>query len=362
MNIYQKEFKNGKSIFEINLSKIKNNYFLLKKLSNHSEVSAVIKSNAYGCGAEIISKLLYKNGCKFFFVAKLDEAIDLRKVLPKNIKIAVLDGFLNQDIQIWKNLSILPVCNNLNQFKLSQKLNLKSVIHYDTGMNRLGLDCKEVEYLKNNANQFEIKNIELIMSHFACSDNKNSPLNNIQIEKFKKIENVFPSVSMSIANSHGIFLGEKALFNMTRPGIALYGYLNYHQEALKPSARLLSPILQIRKANKGETVGYDASVKLERNSILGILGLGYADGIKRALGNVSNIFLGKYKIPIVGRISMDTLTVDLSSIPSGKLDKLSYIPLIDDHYNILDVANNCNTIPYEIMTSIGSRVKRVYIQ
>jgi len=362
LNIYENELKYGKSIFEINLSKIKKNYSILKKLSHKSEISSVIKSNAYGCGSKIISKLLYKNGCKFFFVAKLDEAIELRNVLPKHVKIAVLDGFINQDYQIWKSLSILPVCNNLDQFKSCQKLNLKSVLHYDTGMNRLGLDDKEIEYIINHSHDFESKNIELIMSHFACSDNKKSPLNNIQINKLKNIEGLFPKVPKSLANSHGIFLGQKALFNLTRPGIALYGYLNYHQKKLHPSVRILAPILQIRRGKKGETVGYDATVKLKKDTVIGVLGLGYSDGIKRNIGNITNVFLGEYKIPILGRISMDTLTVDLSQIPSGKFNKLSYIPLIDNYYSILDLAKSCKTIPYEIMTSIGSRVKRVYIQ
>ena len=358
---YNKYFLRGLAVQEINLSNLSKNYNILSKLSKPGIASAVIKSNAYGCGLKETGKNLLKDGCKLFFVAKIDEGIELRKFLSKESKIAVFDGYLDYQDNLWKEHDLIPVCNTVEQAELASKNNILFMLHIDTGMNRLGLSTKEAEILMKDKSKLNSNNLILIISHFVCSDNKESRYNNFQIKEFKNLNNFHPDVKRSIANSHGIFLGSNAVFDITRPGIALYGYINNKNYKLFPTVNLYAPILQIREPNIGETVGYDATYKINKNSTLGILGLGYADGLKRCIGSRKKLSLGEYKIPILGRVSMDTIIVDFSKIPQSILDTINHIPLIDDCYGISDLAKDCDTIPYEILTSFGNRIKKVYV-
>jgi len=358
---YNKYFLRGLAVQEINLSNLSKNYNILSKLSKPGIASAVIKSNAYGCGLKETGKNLLKDGCKLFFVAKIDEGIELRKFLSKKSKIAVFDGYLDYQDNLWKEHDLIPVCNTVEQAELASKNNILFMLHIDTGMNRLGLSTKEAEILMKDKSKLNSNNLILIISHFVCSDNKESRYNNFQIKEFRNFDNFHPEVKRSIANSHGIFLGSNAVFDITRPGIALYGYINNKNYKLFPTVNLYAPILQIREPNIGETVGYDATYKINKNSTLGILGLGYADGLKRCIGSRKKLSLGEYKIPILGRVSMDTIIVDFSKIPQSILDTINHIPLIDDCYGISDLAKDCDTIPYEILTSFGNRIKKVYV-
>ena len=357
---YDKEFNQGKSILEINLKKISRNYKILSDLSNPSETGAVVKANAYGCGIEKVGKLLSNNGCEFFFVAKIEEGIELRKYISYSKKIAVFDGYLEPNHSLWKEHNLIPVCNTVYQAIEASKNNIIFMLHIDTGMNRLGLSIEEANDLLLNKKKLNYKNLVLILSHFACSDDKLSKFNSIQIREFNKFNYYFPQIKRSLSNSHGILLGNESKFDLTRPGIALYGYINNEDYNLSPTVSLYSPILQIRKPNIGETVGYDAIYKITKKSVLGILGLGYADGLKRCINSRNILRIGKYRVPILGRVSMDTIVVDLSEIPSKKINELIHIPIIDHNYGIKEMARDCSTIPYEIMTSFGSRIKRVY--
>ena len=359
---YEKIYNSGNSIIEIDLTKLSSNYKELCFLSTPGKTSAVLKADAYGCGIKKISKALYNEGCRKFFVAKIDEAIELRAILSHDdVEIAVLDGLLYKKAEYWSNYKILPVCNSVDQLNFAIYENLKYILNSDTGMNRLGLTSNETISLITSKKIIESENLNLIMSHLACSDNLESKKNDAQIDEFNKIQKYFPNTPKSLANSHGIWLGKKALYDLTRPGIALYGYTNFTNNKIKPVVRLLAPILQIRNPEIGETVGYDATYKINKKTIIGILGIGYADGLMRCIGNRKNLYLGKYKIPIVGRVSMDTLTVDFSQIPSSILSNARFIPLIDDNYEVSDLAKDCNTISYEILTSFSKRIQRVYI-
>ena len=357
---YNKEFNQGKSILEISLKNISKNYRILLDLSKPSEIGAVVKANAYGCGIEHVGKLLSNIGCEFFFVAKLEEGIELRKHISYSKKIAIFDGYLEPNHSLWKEYNLIPVCNTVDQVKQASKNNIIFMIHIDTGMNRLGLSITEANDLLLNKSKLNHKNLVLILSHFACSDNKLSKLNSIQIREFNKFNYYFPKIKRSISNSHGIFLGNEAKFDLTRPGIALYGYTNNEDYKLSPAVSLYSPILQIRHPNIGETVGYDASYKITKKSVIGTLGIGYADGLKRCINSRNLLRIGKYKVPILGRVSMDTIVVDLTEIPSEIINKLNHIPIIDSNYTLKEMAKDCSTVPYEIMTSFGSRIKRVY--
>ncbi|MFL2813497.1 MAG: alanine racemase [Candidatus Puniceispirillales bacterium] len=357
---YIKEFNQGKSILEISLKNISKNYRVLLDLSKPSETGAVVKANAYGCGIERVGKLLSNIGCEFFFVAKLEEGVELRKYISYSKKIAVFDGYLEPYDSLWKEYNLIPVCNTVHQAIEASKNNIIFMLHIDTGMNRLGLSISEANNLLLNKTKLNHKNLVLILSHFACSDNKLSKLNSIQIRELNKFNYYFPKIKRSISNSHGIFLGNESKFDLTRPGIALYGYTNNENYNLSPAISLYSPILQIRHPNVGETVGYDASYRIKKKSVLGTLGIGYADGFKRCINSRNSLRVGKYRVPILGRVSMDTIVVDLSEIPSKIMSKLNHIPIIDSNYSLKEMADDCSTIPYEIMTSFSSRIKRVY--
>ena len=358
---YNKYFLRGLAVQEINLRNLSKNYNILSELSKPGIAAAVIKANAYGCGLKETGKTLLKEGCKLYFVAKIDEGIELRKFLSKKSKIAVFDGYLNYQENFWKEYGLIPVCNTVQQAELASKNNIKFMLHIDTGMNRLGLSVKEAKNLMKDKDKINSNNLMLIISHFVCSDNKESKYNGLQIKRLKNFKNFYPNVKRSISNSHGIFLGSNAIFDITRPGIALYGYINNKNYKLFPTVNLYAPILQIRETNIGDTVGYDATYKINKKSTLGILGLGYADGLKRCIGSRKRLSLGEFKVPILGRVSMDTIIVDLSKIPQSILDKINHIPLIDDSYDISDLAKDCGTIPYEILTSFGKRIKKVYV-
>ena len=189
---YNKEFNQGKSILEINLRNISKNYKVLSDLSKPSETSAVVKANAYGCGIEHVGKLLSNIGCEFFFVAKLEEGIELRKHISYSKKIAVFDGYLEPNHSLWKEYNLIPVCNTVHQAIEASKNNIIFMLHIDTGMNRLGLSISEANNLLLNQTKLNHKNLVLILSHFASSENKLSKFNSIQIRELNKFNYYFP--------------------------------------------------------------------------------------------------------------------------------------------------------------------------
>ncbi len=361
MNTYSKEFNQGITIIEINLKYISQNYKTLCHLSKPGDTAAVVKANAYGCGINKVAKTLSQEGCNIFFVAKLSEGLELRKHVPKSKMIAIFDGYLDQDKKLWNQFNLTPVCNTTEQVISASNDEIKYMIHIDTGMNRLGLSVKDAHKLFKNHKQINHHHLVLILSHFVCSDNRKSELNCKQVKIFNEFNNYFPHIKRSMSNSHGIFLGDKARFHLSRPGIGLYGYTNNKDHNLKPTISVYSPILQVRRPNIGETVGYDATYKITKKSILGVLGLGYADGLKRCINSRKELSLGKYNVPILGRVSMDTVIIDLTKIPEKILNNTNHVPIIDENYSIFEMARDCSTIPYEIMTSFGNRLKRVYI-
>ena len=361
LNLYNKEFKQGNAILEINLKKITKNYLFLSKFNKPGFTAAVVKADAYGCGVKEVCPILSKSGCNFFFVAKFEEGLELRKYLPNSKTIAIFDGYLNPTNSLWKKNNLVPVCNTVDQVLNASKDNIPFMLHVDTGMNRLGLSCEEAKILFESS-KLNFKKLILILSHFACSDNKNSKLNDLQLNSFRSFNEYYPKITRSLSNSHGIFLKNKLKDEVSRPGIALYGYVNDDKINLDNTINLYAPILQIRYPNIGETVGYDAIYKITKKTKLGVLGVGYADGLKRCINKRKKLKVGEFSIPIVGRVSMDTIVVDLSLIPNKLLDEINHIPLIDNKYSIKNMAKDCSTIPYEIMTSFGKRLKKVYIK
>jgi alanine racemase len=348
------------AILEVNLKKLISNYKYLSSLSKINFTGATVKANAYGLGDIIIIKTLYKEGCRHFFVANIFEAINIRKSF-KHGYIYVLNGVKKDDLEkIKQKKNIIPIINSLeylNKIK-SYKINIKFGIHIDTGINRLGIPVNDLKQIKISKN---IK-IILIMSHLASADEKKNLYNIKQTLSFKRITNLFFGLTKkSLSNSLGMTLGDEFHYDITRPGIALYGghYNTKLRNKIKPVVKLKAEILQIKKLSKNQYVGYNQTFYSKRNMTIAILGIGYADGISRILSNIGYAYFKKFKFKIIGRVSMDTVTIDITN--ATKFVKVGMlVDLINYENDIEKLAKKCGTISNEILTSISTRVKRVY--
>ena len=358
------------TFLDIKIGSVIKNYKKIKnRVSNNCIVAATVKADAYGLGIKPIAKSLIKNGCNTFFVATLTEAVILRGI-NKRILIYVLNGLNDNSTEIFYKQNIIPVVNNLAQLKkaetFSSKRNkpLKIAIHFDTGMSRLGIDKDETKILlKNKKSLVRSSHIELIMSHLACADNSKSSKNSIQLKKFKKISKYFPKTKLSLSNSAGILLGKKYHFDLVRPGISLYGgncslkkNNNYNHVIF-----LKAKIIQKRIINKGETIGYGSTYKAKRRMLVGTIPIGYGDGFNRLFSNNIELYYKNKKVRIVGRVSMDLITIDLTKFKKNQVSENDYVELINSKNNVDYLSKIIKTIPYEILTSLGNRYQRRYI-
>ena len=358
------------TFLDINLRAIKKNYKIIKnKIGKHCTAAATVKANAYGLGIRKVIPSLVDSGCKNFFVATTDEAIELRKI-NKKIKIFILNGLILKNIKLIKKYNLIPIINNLSQlrrieyFQNKNNTNIKIALHFDTGMSRLGLDESETKYLiQNKYKLLKFSKLVLVMSHLACADNPKSELNKKQLLKFLNLRKHFPTVPLSLSNSAGILLGKKYHFDMVRPGISLYGgHCRLNERKIYHNVvTLKSKLIQVREIKKNDSIGYGATYKAKTKMKIGTLSLGYADGINRLFSNNLNIHYKSKKIKVVGRISMDLITLDLSNISKNeKLDKI-ILDIISDNNSINKISKLINTIPYEILTNLGKRYHRRYI-
>jgi len=335
------------STLYINLAAIRDNYLLLKSKAKGAETAAVVKANGYGLGMQEIAKTLKKAGCKKFFVATLNEALELRK-LDKTSEILAFNGIRKGQEKIFREHKITPVLNTLEEAELWEKNsnNLPAALHVDTGMNRLGISRKEAENLESKIN------VKYLMSHLACADTPNHPKNTEQLKAFRHIAAHFPGAKKSLANSAGIFLGKDYHFDLTRPGIALYAGAN-------TVVTLKAKIIQVRKIDRRESVGYGATASVEKGSVIATLPVGYADGYLRVLGNISHCFIGGIKVPVIGRVSMDLITLDVTKVKNPKVGM--EVELIGGNISVDEIASQAGTISYEILTRLGARFSRKYI-
>ena len=362
--------ENGPAILEVDLSAIGRNWKLLKEKHHGKAVAAVVKANAYGLGVEEVSATLADAGCSHFFVATLPEAIELRQTLTSQF-IYVFDGVQPGEEIAFLDYNIVPVLNSTAQFErweaIAQETEAAaSVLHIDTGMNRLGISIDEAEKLAMTPERLEATQVRFIMSHLACASNPDSPLNAMQLERFDHIRRCFPNLPASLANSAGILLDEHYHHDLGRPGCALYGINPFDGQTpcpVEPVVTLSAPILQIRTTlEENEPVGYGADVTVPKGTRIATVGIGYADGIHRILsGKDFYGFIGNHKAPVIGRISMDLMTLDVSHIPEASLSEATRVELINNQQTVNDVAELAGTIGYEIFTSIKARVSRVYV-
>ncbi len=347
---------NESGILNINTKNLIYNYNFFKKLKKNLIVAPTIKADAYGLGDQKIFKLLIKEGCKHFFVATLSEGLKLNNK-NKLIKIYVLNGLQNYTLNKFSNANLIPVVNSIEEYKRIKNTYIDYAIHIDTGINRLGISFEEFRKI-----DFKNDKIKLIISHLSSSDEYKIKYNIKQRKLFNSlIKNKSKDVIFSLANSHGSILNKKYLFDMIRPGIGIYGCFENKQleKKIKNVVNLKGKIIQIKDLEKDQFIGYNRTYKTQTKTKVAIIGLGYEDGIPRSLSNKGFVYFKKYKFKILGRISMDSFTIDISKC-SHVLKVGMYVDIINEEHKVDKFAKKCKTITYEVLTSIGNRVYRNY--
>ena len=365
----------GAALININLNALKANYQYLDSCSAPKcTTGAAVKADAYGLGMVPVSHALYDIGCQHFFVAQADEAIKLRlSFAEKPCHIFVLEGPKAHELRDYQAYKLTPVINTVDQiehlvsFNRSNFSSLSSALHIDTAMSRLGLAPSDIHRLTEHLTAGGNLPVCLVMSHLACADN---PLHSLNIEQLNMFSNLAAQIEhtpKSLANSAGILLEERYHFDLTRPGISLYGAMTdpaKKDTQLKSVLNWQAEILQIREIEKGESVGYGADFTSETAMKLATIGVGYADGYARALyqpeqNRVALVGIGGHAAPLVGRISMDLIVADVSKIPDSVLQKSAYADLIWSGYPLEQMALDSQTIAYEVMTGLGGRVSDI---
>lgn len=359
------------SVAVINLDNVAYNYHKIEdELAKGSIVSAVVKGNSYGFGAIPISKRLYKEGCRNFFVATINEGIEIRNTLPyKDARIFVLSGVFEHTEDILMKYDLIPVLNNWNQtdlwIKRAKALNKKLdvVVHVDTGMSRNGfLEEDETRSCSDILNNL---NLLFVMSHLACADDVSSEMNARQLDRFKSALKKFGNPKACLSATNGIFLGKDYQFDLVRPGKSIYGF-SIREDMIgivKPVMDIFSRIVQVNHLKKGDTVGYGSTFIVPHDMTSITLGMGYSDGFMRKFSGFGCGFLGGKKLPMIGRISMDYITLDASEVDERYLKLGNWVALTHSpDYTIEKWALELGTIPHEITCRLGSRVERIYIE
>jgi alanine racemase len=358
-------------ILTVDLDALVANWRKLEKTAVPAECSAVIKANAYGCGIEPVARALAKAGCKTFFVATLDEAIIARAALP-SAALYVLNGFTQNTGDTYARIDARPVIGELNELAEWDVFCRRSgwaggaAIHINTGMQRLGLSIAEAQGLIPRINAGD-HGISLVMSHLACAESLNHPMNARQLAAFREAASAFSGVPASLSNSSGIFLGSPFHFDMVRPGAALYG-VNPTPEAdnpMQPVVDLKARIVQIRDIERGESVGYGGNWTARRPTRLAIVSAGYADGYFRAGSSNdgtrgAEVMVAGKRCQVAGRISMDLTAVDITDLDKNVVRRGHLVTLIGEGITVDELAHHFGTIGYEVLTSLGSRYARVY--
>lgn len=356
-------------MLRIDLAALRRNYARLAALPSHGRVGAVLKANAYGLGAEAVAKALLSEGCRQFFVAQFSEAVSLRQFLPPAVQIFVLNGLLPGCERSCAIHGIIPVLNSLEQFRnwlATAKLlghRLPAVLQFDTGMSRLGIPPQEREIVLALLGEATELDTLFIMSHLACADEHDGAQNSDQLAEMAALGKLFAGFDICLANSGGIFLGRDYHGVLVRSGIAIYG--GVPTSGLdNPMERVVSldvAVIQTRTVPAGTRVGYGASHVTRRETHLATIAAGYADGLPRSLGDRGAVFHQGVRLPIVGRVSMDSMTIDITALPEGTLQLGSYVEILGPHQTLEDVATAAGTISYEILTSLGQRYCRQYV-
>lgn len=332
-------------------------------------VAPVVKANAYGMGLAPVAHALVNAGADTLFVARMEEGIALRQLLPR-LRIFVLDGIASGVAPALLSHGLTPVLNSLDEIvewsalARRERRELDAVLHVDTGMNRSGLSHDELSALVADMRHLldGIK-LVLVMSHLARADEPDRDLNWTQLARFKAALALLPSAPASLSASAGIELGRDFLFDLVRPGLGIYGGnpVVSRPNPYRTVGVLTGRVLQIRAIQAGDSVGYGASYTAEKPTLLATVAAGYADGVKRTIAPRGRAAIGGYFVPYAGRISMDLTVLDVTNVPPSVIARGATVEFMGDTVTLEELADAAGTITHEILTSIGSRVHRHYI-
>ncbi len=362
----------------VDLGALVENWRTLAALSAPARPGAVVKADAYGLGMPPVVEALYAAGCRDFFVAQPQEGIEVRAAAP-DARIYVITGAFKGAESAFAEHRLIPLISSPSQLSAWIAMARQAGaarpfgLHVDTGMNRSGLTLDEALAASANVDALKSAGLGLIMSHFACADAPDHPMNAAQTESFQSVRAAFSGVESSLANSAGILTGLAKNTNLTRPGIAIYGgeAVNGIANPMRPVVTAEARIIQIRTAKKGETVSYGATVTLARDTKIAVAAVGYADGFHRAGGSGVALRLtgipagagaiGGHKVPILGRVTMDFTMFDVTDVPDSVLQGSEWVELFGPNIPLDDAARSAGTIGYELLTSLGHRYHRAYV-
>ncbi len=341
----------------IELSNIASNWKSLASMPGAKEVGAVVKANAYGLHAARVCKTLKDAGCKTFFTATMTEGAEVRAIVGPEPDIIIFHGITDAEVDLAKTHKLRPVLNTLHQLRTWRMHGLRetgpAILHFDTGMNRLGLRHEDVPAVKE---MLDGREVGIVMSHLSCADETDNPCNAAQRESFLELAAHWPDARKSLANSAAMALGADYMFDLTRPGIALYGGGVPINADITSVLTLEAPILSVFMAPKGASTGYGATRRFGRTRRLATVALGYADGFPRTSSNNGFGFIAGERCKIVGRVSMDLLTLDVTDL-ACMIAPGMMVELIGPNADLEAQADEASTLGYELLTGLGKRIE-----
>ncbi|EJM98790.1 alanine racemase [Phyllobacterium sp. YR531] len=360
----------------IDLDALVANWLLLAERSKPARTGAVVKADAYGLGIVHVVPVLWKAGCRTFFVAVAEEGLRVKAVAP-DAQVFVLNGFFAEALPVYEQSNLIPVLGSLRELAVWQNANatrtekLPYALHVDTGMNRLGLTVNEaIRFAGDAADHSPV----LLLTHLATADDQTHALSQRQFESFQKLRANFSGIESSIANSPGIFHSLNAGYELSRPGVAMYGGepVSGITNPMRPVVTSEARIIQIRTGLEGETAGYGATATLTRDTRIAICSIGYADGylrsasgsgvpLRQTLNSGGIGFIAGKKVPVIGRVTMDMTSFDISDLEETDVREGDYIELFGTNISLDDAARAAGTIGYELLTSLGNRYHRRYV-
>jgi alanine racemase len=355
-------------VLTVDLDAISGNWRRLAARAAPAACGAAVKADAYGLGAARVAPALYTAGCRAFFVAHQAEGAALRPLLPADAALYVLHGPAPGAEDEAAATGLTPVLNSLGQIAAWRAAAtrvgrpLPAALQIDVGMARLGLPEAEVAALAADPGLLSGIDLRLVMAHLAVAEAPDHPSNAAALARFRAARARLPAAPASLSNSSGVFLGADYRFDLVRPGAALYGVNpGDGPNPMRPVVRLSAPVLQLRDLNPGEAVGYGWTWTAERPARIATVALGYADGWPRTLSNRGCAFFRGARLPVVGRVSMDLVTLDVSALPEGALGAGAMVDFLTDAHGVDAVAAEARSIGYEILTRLGPRFTRRYV-
>jgi alanine racemase len=356
------------TLITIDLDALTANYRACRDAVAPADCAAVVKADAYGLGIDRISKTLFHAGCRQFFTATHREGVALRRLLP-DADIFVFEGVTGRSARAFLEHGLVPVLITPDQgacwVRCAREAGatLPAVIDIDTGMTRLGMGRRELTELLDRCPDLEGLDVRYVMTHLACADDRDSPMLREQLRRFDRLRALLPDAPTSIGNSAGSLRGDGWAGDMARVGIALFGGNPFLDDAHpgRPVLRIQSRILQLREITEPTPVGYGSTHTAAPGMRIATVGTGYADGYPWSLGNRGVAVVGGQRVPVVGRVSMDLITLDVTGVPDEFVQPGCRVDLIGPEISLEEVAQRAGTINYEILTRLGQRAQRRYL-